>query len=162
MPKKLHWRSPAALQQPNIYIVNKLFCYMRLGAKFNDWRSLSKLIRTPGTGYRPPLIWLGVARAYHPDLRSSTPLDRHVVLSSFMTSNQFNFDVRGGTFHDVRGDQFNISQIFHNPGTEWCLLLYLYAQYMVVSYLGSKRPTSSCRRCIQPQRSNRQMPPRNS
>jgi hypothetical protein len=35
---------------------------------FDDLQSLSKLIRTPGTHYWPPLIWLGVAMAYHPDL----------------------------------------------------------------------------------------------
>jgi hypothetical protein len=64
------------------------------------------------------------------------------------SSNQINFDARGGTLNDVRGDQFN--QILHNPGTEWRLFLYLYAQYMVVSYLRSKRATCSCRRCVQP------------
>jgi hypothetical protein len=50
------------------------------------------------------------------------------------SSNQINFDARGGTFNDVRGDQFN--QILHNPGTELHLFLYqVYAQYMVASYL---------------------------
>ena len=68
-----------------------------------------------------------------------------------LSSNQINLDARGGTFNDVRGDQFNqFNQILHNPGTEWRLFLYLNAQYMVVSYPGSKRPTSSCRRCVQP------------
>ena len=48
---------------------------------------------------------------------------RRIVLSSLMaSSNQFNFDARGGTFNDVRGDQFNqfnqFNQILHNPGTE--------------------------------------------
>jgi hypothetical protein len=68
------------------------------------------------------------------------------------SSNQINFDARGGILNDVRGDQFNqFNQILHNPGTELRLFWYLYAQlYMVISYLGSKRPTSSCRRCLQP------------
>jgi hypothetical protein len=35
------------------------------------------------------------------------------------SSNQINLDARGGIFYDVRGDQFNISQIsLRNPGTE--------------------------------------------
>ena len=64
------------------------------------------------------------------------------------SSNQINFDARGSTFNDVRGDQFN-QLILHNPGTELRLFLYLYAQYAVVSYLGSKRATCSCRRRVQ-------------
>jgi hypothetical protein len=43
-PRKLHQLNPMALQQSNIYLVNKLFHYARLGTKFNDWQILSKIL----------------------------------------------------------------------------------------------------------------------
>ena len=47
--KKLHQKSPTTLQQSNIYLINKLFHCMRLGTKFDNWQTMSKLIGTPGT-----------------------------------------------------------------------------------------------------------------
>jgi hypothetical protein len=48
-PKKLHWKTPTILKQSNIYVIRKSFHYVRLGTKFDNWRTLSKLIGTPGT-----------------------------------------------------------------------------------------------------------------
>ena len=59
---------PAVLEQPQFISFREAWY-----RKFDDLRSLSKLTRTPGTGYRPPL---SDARAYHPDLQSSNPLAR--------------------------------------------------------------------------------------
>ena len=47
--KKKYIGSPATSQQSNVYIANELFNYMRLGTKFDDLRTLSKSIGTPGT-----------------------------------------------------------------------------------------------------------------
>jgi hypothetical protein len=33
---------------------------MRLGAKFDEWRNLQKLIGTLDTRHRPPLVWVSV------------------------------------------------------------------------------------------------------
>ena len=48
--------------------------HARLDTKFDDWRTLSKSIGTPGTRYR----------AYHPDLWSSTPLALHTTSAIYL------------------------------------------------------------------------------
>ena len=76
-PKKLHQPSPMALQQSNIYLVNKLFHYARLGTKFDDWRTLSKILG-PLALASDPFFFGWVSREHTIQIS-----DRRLLLSSY-------------------------------------------------------------------------------
>jgi hypothetical protein len=68
LPKKLHQPIHTGIQQLNINIICSIIKSTRCYTKFDDrLQSLTnaKIIRTPDTHHRPPLIWVGVLVGPH-------------------------------------------------------------------------------------------------
>jgi|SRR5882762_7576675 len=77
LPNKLHQPRHTGIQQPNINVICSIMKSTRCYTKFDNRLQSStnaKIIRTPDTRHRPPLIWVGVLVGPHIEISVLRPL----------------------------------------------------------------------------------------